>query len=88
MRLVDRRLGMVITSWKYSKILQTISTTMTKGLILVQRRTGPKVIDVTVPKDIEQYQIYISGVDHRDQHRVMGAGFLNVAHFKKWYKNL
>ena len=25
-------------------------------------------------------------VDKGDQHRVMGAGFANVAHFKKWYK--
>jgi len=28
----------------------------------------------------------MGGVDRGDQHRVMGAGFSNVAHFKKWYK--
>ena len=28
----------------------------------------------------------MDGVDRGDQHRVMGAGFANVAHFKKWYK--
>ena len=84
-RLVDRRLGIVITRWKDSQIVQTVSTIMTKGLTLVQRRTGPKVIDVIVPKEIEQYQIYMGGVDRGDQHRVMEAGFLNVVHFKKWY---
>ena len=45
-RLVDRRLGIVITRWKDSQIVQTVSTIMTKGLTLVQRRNGPKVIDV------------------------------------------
>jgi len=39
-----------------------------------------------VPNDIEKYQNYMGGVDRGDQHRVMGAGFSNVAHFKKWYK--
>ena len=24
--------------------------------------------------------------DRGDQHRVVGVGFANVAHFKKWYK--
>ncbi len=28
----------------------------------------------------------MGGVDRGDQHRVMGAGFANVSHFKKWYK--
>ena len=28
----------------------------------------------------------MGGVDRGDQHRVVGAGFANVAHFKKWYK--
>ena len=74
---------MVITRWKESKIVQTVSTIMTKGLISVQRRTGPKVIDAIVSKNIEQYQIYMGGVDCGDQHQVMGAGFSNVAHSKK-----
>ena len=30
----------------------------------------------------------MDGVDMGDQHRVMGAGFANVAHFKKWYKKV
>ena len=30
--------------------------------------------------------MYMGGVDLLDQHRVMGAGFSKVAHFKKWYK--
>ena len=28
----------------------------------------------------------MGGVDRGDQHRIVGAGFSNVAHFKKWYK--
>ena len=28
----------------------------------------------------------MGGVDHGDQHRVIGAGLANVAHFKKWFK--
>jgi len=32
------------------------------------------------------FQYAMGGVDRGDQHRVMGAGFSNVAHFKKWYK--
>ena len=55
-RLIDPRLGMVITRWRDSKTLQTVST---------------EVMGV---------------VDLGDQHRVVGAGFTNVAHFKKWYK--
>lgn len=85
-RLADKRLGMVITRWKDSKVLQTVSTIMTKGLTSVKRRTGSNQIDVIVPKDIQKYQQYMGGVDRGDQHRVMGAGFSNVAHFKKWYK--
>lgn len=85
-RKVDKRLGMVITRWKDSKILQTVSTVMCKGLTEITRRTGPKKIRVAVPNDIEKYQNWMGGVDRGDQHRVMGAGFSNVAHFKKWYK--
>ncbi len=28
----------------------------------------------------------MGGVDQRNQHRMIGAGFSNVAHFKKWNK--
>ena len=86
MRKVDKRLGMVITGWKDSKILQTISTVMKKGLTLITRRTGTKQINVVVPNDIEKFQNYMGDVDRGDQHRVMGAGFSDVTHFKKWYK--
>ncbi len=30
----------------------------------------------------------MDGVDRGDQHRVMGTGFANVSHFKKWYKEV
>jgi len=56
---------------------------MIKGLTSITRRTGPKQIKVIVPNDIEKYQNYMGGVDRGDQHRVMGAGFSNVTHFKK-----
>ena len=83
-RLVDKRLGMVATRWKDSKMLQVFSTVMKKGVDDVQRRTGSKLINVKCPNDIIMYQKNIGGVDRGDQHRVMGAGFANVSHFKKW----
>ena len=85
-RLVDKRLGMVATRWKDSRILQTVSTVMKSGIDEVARRIGSEVIKVSCPNDIIQYQKNMGGVDRGDQHRVMGAGFANVAHFKKWYK--
>ena len=87
-RLVDKRLGMIITRWKDSKTLQTVSTVMCKGAQTIQRRNGATLINVTCPNDIVMYQTYMGGVDRGDQHRVVGAGFVNVAHFKKWYKKL
>ena len=85
-RLVDKRLGMVATRWKDSKILQTVSTVMMSGVDEVARRVGSTIIKVSCPNDIIKYQKHMGGVDKGDQHRVMGAGFANVAHFKKWYK--
>ena len=85
-RLHDKRLGMVITRWKDSKKLQTVSTVMKSGTQVVQRRNGANIIDVTCPNDIVLYQQNMGGVDRGDQHRMIGAGFSNVAHFKKWYK--
>ena len=52
----------------------------------VSRRTGATIIKVPCPNDVILYQKYMDGVDRGDQHRVVGAGFANVAHFKKWYK--
>ena len=85
-RLVDDRLGMVISRWKDSKVLQVVSTIMKKGIGKVERRVGSEKIEVSCPNDIIEYQKYMGGVDRGDQHRVVGAGFANVAHFKKWYK--
>ena len=86
MRLHDKRLGMIITRWKDSKNLQTVSTVMKHGAQMVKRRNGAKLIDVQCPNDIILYQQNMGGVDRGDQHRIVGAGFSNVAHFKKWYK--
>ena len=48
-RLVDKQLGLVITRCKDSKVLQTISTIMEKGVSTVQRRTGASLIQVPCP---------------------------------------
>ena len=85
-RLVDKRLGMVITRWKDSKMVQTASTIMEKGIGKVERRIGANKIIVPCPYDIIRYTQGMSGVDRGDQVRLVGAGFANVAHFKKWYK--
>ena len=55
------------------------------GVSEVSRRKGATVVKVRCPNDIILYQQYMDGVDRRDQHRVVGAGFANVAHFKKRY---
>ena len=87
-RKVDSRLGMVMTRWKDSKILQIISTVMQPGIGEVRRRQGATVLRVKCPNDVIMYQNNMGGVDRGDQHRVVGAGFANVAHFKKWYKKV
>ena len=79
--LVDKRLGMVITRWKDSKKLQVVSTTMAKGVGGVTRRKGRHSTTVKFPKNIITYQQYMDRVYHRDQHKLMGSGFTNVAHF-------
>ena len=81
-----KRLRMVITRWKDSKILKIVSTVMKSGVGEVQRRSGRDIITVKCPNDVIEYQNNMDGVDRGDQHRMMGAGFANVAHFKKWYK--
>ena len=86
--LVDKRLEMVITRWKDSRILQTVSTIMKPGIKTISRRVGSDIIEVTCPSDIVEYQTHMDGLDRDDQHRVMGAGFDNVEHFKKWYKKV
>ena len=76
---------MLTTRWKDSNILQIISTTMKSGVETISRRVGANIVNVKYPSDIIQYQHNMGGVDRGDQ-QVMGAGFANVAHFKKWYK--
>ena len=63
MRLVDKRLGMVITRWKDSKNLQTVSTVMKSGAEIVKRRNGATLLDVQCPSDIVLYQKNMGGVD-------------------------
>ena len=87
-RVVDPRLGMVAIQWKDSKIVQTVSTIMKKGETVIKRQVGSEAVDVKCPNDIVEYQENMDGVDRGDQHRLMGAGFANVAHFKKWYKKV
>ena len=53
---------------------------------MIHRRTGSVLINVTCPNNVIMYQQNMGGVDRGDQHRLMGAGFANVSHFKKWYK--
>ena len=75
LRLVDPRLGMVITRWSDSKDLQTVSTVMVKGIGSVFRQVGKDKIEVRCPNDIIMYQENMGGVD---QHCIMGAGFSNM----------
>ena len=54
--LYDKRLGIFITQWKDSRVLQTVNTVMDKEATTIQRRTGAIKIDVTVSNDIRMYQ--------------------------------
>ena len=74
---------MIITHWKDSKNLQTVSTFMKHGTQKVKRRNSPNLIDDKYSNDIVLYQQNMGGVDRSDQYRIVGAGFSNVAHFKK-----
>ena len=61
---------------------------MEPGIGEVSRRKGVTVNTVKYPNDVILYQKGMGGVDRGDQHRVVGAGFANVSHFKKWYKKV
>ena len=50
---------MVITRWKDSKTLQTVSTVMNGGIGEVSRRTGAKIITVPCPNDIIMYKKWV-----------------------------
>ena len=65
-RLVDKRLGMVITRWKDSRVLQIVSTVMKKGSNIIHMRVGAALIPVTCPNDVIMYQQNMGGVDRGD----------------------
>eukprot|EP00957_Ditylum_brightwellii_P022173 1673184-Ditylum_brightwellii.AAC.1 len=73
-------LGMVVTRWKDSRVLQPISTMLVKGTTTVQQQTGWGVQSVKCPNGTHSYQDSIGNVDKGDQHRaLLGATFFNVA---------
>ena len=78
--MLHKKLGMTITKWKDSRILQVMSTVIHSGIGEVKRGIGAKIIDVRCPNDIMMYQQNMGGVNHGDQYRVMGGGFENVLH--------
>ena len=55
---------------------------MKRGDEEVTRRTGSKKIAVPCPNDIAMHQGNMGGIDSWDLHRIVGAGFTNVLHFK------
>ena len=67
-RLVDKRLGMVITRWKDSRVLQIVSTIMKPGVEIIERRVGSEIIQVKDPSDVIECQLKIDGIDRGDQH--------------------
>eukprot|EP00957_Ditylum_brightwellii_P104919 7996692-Ditylum_brightwellii.AAC.1 len=73
MCLVDDRVGMVITCWKGSNILQAVSTAMQPGATNVTRHIGQEVIDVACPNDIVLYQQYMGGVDRGEKAEMWGT---------------
>ena len=75
---------MVITRWKDSKTSHIFSTTTTKGIGQVIRMKGKDSITLKPPKEIITYHQHIGRFDRVYQNRLMGAGFKNIAHLKKW----
>ena len=84
--MVDKILGIVIIIQKDSKTLQVVIPKMTKGVEKVTRINSRDSITVKYLNDMIKYQKHMGGVDCGDHHRLMGAGFASVVHFKKWYK--
>ena len=79
---------MVITRWKDSRVSKNVSIIMKPRVKTIGRQVGLEILDVRYPSDIFEYQTHMDCVDRGSQHRIMGAGFANVAHFKKWYKKV
>eukprot|EP00957_Ditylum_brightwellii_P022688 1711048-Ditylum_brightwellii.AAC.1 len=62
---------MVVTRWKDSRVLQTISTVMVKGTTTVQQWTGQEVQSVECPNDMHDYSDGMGAVDKGNQHRAL-----------------
>ena len=54
-RLINKRLGMVITRWKYSRVLQTVSTIIKPGVNTIGRWAGFEISELRYPSDIIEY---------------------------------
>eukprot|EP00957_Ditylum_brightwellii_P125765 9587302-Ditylum_brightwellii.AAC.1 len=63
----------VVTRWKDSRVLQTISTVMVKRTITVQQWTGQEVQSTQCPNDAHNCHDSMGAVDKGDQHRALGA---------------
>jgi len=72
--------------WFDNKVVSCTSTLGVSGLVPVSRRSGARILQLTVEKSLRMYQMHMDGVDRADQYREMGAGFATKGHFKKWYK--
>ena len=55
-RFRDRRLGMVITQWERSRIIQTVSTATQKYAGIMIYRKGDDMVEVIFPHDITKYK--------------------------------
>eukprot|EP00957_Ditylum_brightwellii_P168326 12813470-Ditylum_brightwellii.AAC.1 len=71
---------MVVTRWKDSRVLQTISTMMVKGTTTVQWQTGWEVQSAECPNDTQNYQDDIYAVGKGDQHRALAYELAALQH--------
>ena len=65
-QLVDKRLIIVITQWKDSRILQTVSTIIRLEISIISRHVGSEIIKVKFPSDIIEHKTDMDGVDRGD----------------------
>eukprot|EP00957_Ditylum_brightwellii_P086613 6590120-Ditylum_brightwellii.AAC.1 len=69
---------MVVTRWKDSRVLQTISIVMVKGTTTVQQWTGWEVQSVECPYNIHTYQ---DGMGADTLQEVVQRGYFGITGF-------
>ena len=71
----DPSYKIAIAQWHDNKVVNVVSTLGLSGKVLINRRVGQSVVEISTERCIREYQLYMGGVDRGDQIRETGAGF-------------